>query len=54
MTHQFLPVFATVLGNEPEGQVNEETREELVQLVKFLASKEPAVVAAYETLAKLV
>lgn len=42
------------MGPEPKDQINDETREKLMQLVKFLAGKQPQEVRKYEALAALV
>lgn len=54
LTPQLLPVIAEVMAPEPENQINDETREKLTQLVKFLAGKQPQEVRKYEGLAALV
>jgi hypothetical protein len=52
MTQQFLPIFAQVLT--AEDQLNDETRAELVELIKFLHSKEPALIQNFPALAQFV
>lgn len=54
LTPQILPVLAEVMAPEPEGQIKDETREQITQLVKFLATKQPQEVRKYECLAALV
>lgn len=49
LTPQILPVVAEVMA-PPTTQLKDETREKLVQLVKFVNSKQPAAIAKYETL----
>ncbi|KAL8925309.1 MAG: hypothetical protein Q9208_003599 [Pyrenodesmia sp. 3 TL-2023] len=46
LTPQLLPVLEKVLG-EPENQLNDETREQVVQMVKFIHGKEPQMVGKY-------
>jgi hypothetical protein len=52
MTQQFLPIFAQVLTAEEE--LNDETRVELVELIKFLYSKEPALIQNFPVLLQFV
>jgi len=54
LTPQILPVVAEVMAPEPEGQIKDETREKLTQLVKFVATKQPLEVRKYEGLAVLI
>ncbi|KAG8532910.1 uncharacterized protein KY384_002788 [Bacidia gigantensis] len=54
LTPQLLPILAEVLAPEPENQLKDETREKIVQLVKFVAGKHPGEVRKYEGLAALV
>lgn len=42
------------MAPEPEDQLKDVTREKLVQLVKYVASKQPAEVRKYDGLAGLV
>ena len=54
LTPQLLPILAEVLAPEPEAQLKDETRQKIVQLVKFVAGKHPGEVRKYEGLAALV
>ncbi|KAK4696975.1 importin-4, partial [Lecanoromycetidae sp. Uapishka_2] len=54
LTPQILPILAEVIAPEPEGQLKDETREKITQLVKFVATKQPQEVRKYEGLAALV
>ena len=54
LTSTLLPVLAETMAPEPPGQLKDATREKLTELVKFLASKQPAEVRKYEGLAALV
>jgi hypothetical protein len=49
LTPKLIPVFATVLG-EPTEQLDLETRHKLIQTVKFIHSKNPALINGNETL----
>ena len=49
LTPQFLPVLAHVLS-PPKEQLKDKTRVQLVQLVKFVASKQPEMVREYDVL----
>ena len=53
LTPQVVPILAKVLG-EPEEQLDEETREEVVGLVKFIHSKQAGLIAGHEVLEGLV
>jgi len=53
MTQQFIPIFDKVLAPEPEDQLNDETRGELIELIKFLGSKEPGLIQNYPGLVQL-
>lgn len=57
LTPRLLPVLAEVLAPEPKDQLpNEETREKIVQLVRYIAGKGPQgrqEVLKYENLAAL-
>jgi len=52
MTQQFVPIFAQVLG-PPEEQLDAGTRTEMIELVKFLASKEPGLIQSFPNLVQL-
>ena len=54
LTPTLLPVLAEAMASKPAGQLKDETREKLTELVKFLATKQPAEVRKYEQLAALV
>ena len=54
LTPTLLPILAEVMAPEPPGQLKDATRKKLTELVKFLASKQPAEVRKYEGLAALV
>jgi len=49
LTQQLLPVFATVLG-DPAEQLEDETRQKVIATVKFIASKNAALVNRNEVL----
>ncbi|KAI4211521.1 MAG: hypothetical protein LQ351_005697 [Letrouitia transgressa] len=49
LTERLLPAMAAVLG-PPEEQLGEETREKIVELVRFLRSKQPRVVDEFAVL----
>ena len=49
-TRALVPVLGKVLGKKPEGQLKEETRNEVVELVKYIAGKEPRLVEGQEGL----
>lgn len=53
MTQQFVPIFDKVLAPEPKNQLNDSTRAELVELIKFLGSKEPGLIQNYPQLVQL-
>ena len=53
LTPKILPILAEVMAPQPEGQLEDETRAQLVELVKFLAQKQPNEVRKYEGLAAL-
>lgn len=46
LTPQLLPILEKVLG-EPENQLNDETREQVVEMVKFIHGKQPQMVGKY-------
>ncbi len=50
LTPQLLPILAQVLS-PPEEQLKEPTRLQIIQLVKFVASKHPELVRKYDVLA---
>lgn len=52
LTPQLVPVFAQVLG-PPEDQLKDETREQLIELVRFVHSKRPELVERHEGLMAL-
>lgn len=54
MTPRLLPVLVEVLAPEPANQLKDETRNNICQLVKFVASKNAAEVRKYPSLAALV
>ncbi|CAD6582965.1 MAG: hypothetical protein ASARMPREDX12_001133 [Alectoria sarmentosa] len=54
LTPTLLPILAEVMAPKPSGQLKDATREALTELVKFLATKQPAEVRKYEGLAALV
>ncbi len=54
LTPTLLPILAEVMAPKPSGQLKDDTREKLTELVKFLATKQPAEVRKYEGLAALV
>ncbi|KAL6714314.1 hypothetical protein ACLMJK_007737 [Lecanora helva] len=55
LTPRILPIIAEVMASRPdEKQIDEDTREKLIQLVKFIAGKNPGEVRKYEGLAALV
>lgn len=54
LTPSLLPILAEVMAPIPPGQLKDETRENLTELVQFLATKQPAEVRKYEGLAALV
>lgn len=49
LTQQLLPVFATVLG-DPAEQLEDETRQKVIATVKFIASKNAALINGNEVL----
>jgi hypothetical protein len=49
LTQQLIPVFATVLS-EPKEQLDDETRQKVIATVKFIASKNAALVNGNEAL----
>lgn len=53
-TPTLLPILAEAMAPKPSGQLKDATREKLTELVKFLASNQPAEVRKYEGLAALV
>jgi len=53
LTPQLVPVLAHVLG-EPEDQVSDGMKEKLVELVKYLHSKQSSIVEGHPTLQALV
>ena len=57
LTPRLLPILAEVLADEPEDQLpNDETKDKIIQLVKYVASKGQqgkAEVMKYEVLAAL-
>ena len=54
LTPSLLPILAEVMAPTPPGQLTDATRENLTELVQFLATKQPAEVRKYEGLAALV
>lgn len=44
MTPQVVPILAHVLADGPAKQVVDETRAELIELVKYIRSKQPGLV----------
>ena len=54
LTPSLLPILAEVMAPVPPGQLKDATRENLTELVQFLATKQPAEVRKYEGLAALV
>ena len=54
LTPTLLPILAEAMAPTPAGQLKDATREKLTELVKFLATKQPAEVRKYEGLAALV
>jgi len=46
--------LAEVTAPEPKDQLKDETRAKIVQLVKFVATKQPGEVGKYEGLAAMV
>ena len=48
-TPQVVPILAQVMG-PPEGQLSESTRAELVELVTFLHTKQPALIQEHAIL----
>ena len=53
-TPKLMAVLEEVVAEEPEGQITEETRGKIEQLVRFVAGKQPGEVRRYEGLAKMV
>ena len=53
LTSKILPVLAHVL-DPPADQVTDTTREQLVQLVKFLHGRQPTLIRSHESLWSLV
>lgn len=53
-TSSLLPILAEVMAPVPPGQLKDATRDNLTELVQFLATKQPAEVRKYEGLAALV
>ena len=53
LTPTLLPILAEAMAPDPPGQLKDATRETLTELVKFLATKQPAEVRKYEGLAAL-
>lgn len=54
LTPTLLPILVEVMAPKPSGQLKDATREQLTELVKFLATKQPAEVRKYQGLAALV
>lgn len=54
LTPTLLPILAEAMAPTPAGQLDDATRVKLTELVKFLATKQPAEVRRYEGLAALV
>lgn len=54
LTPSLLPILAEVMAPVPAGQLKDTTRDNLTELVQFLATKQPAEVRKYEGLAALV
>lgn len=54
LTPTLLPILAEAMAPTPAGQLKDATREKLTELVKFLATKQPAEVRKYEGLAAFV
>ncbi|KAM3079655.1 hypothetical protein ACMFMG_006068 [Clarireedia jacksonii] len=52
LTPKLIPVFAAVLG-EPEGQLEVETREKVIGIVKFIASSHPELLDGFDGLKAL-
>lgn len=52
LTAQLAPVFAQVLS-PPEEQLKPETRGQLVELIKFIHSKDTSVLAGYPNLVQI-
>lgn len=52
LTQQLVPVFAAVLG-EPKEQLDDETRGKLVETVKYIAKRQPALIQGHAVLAAL-
>ena len=52
LTSKIVPALEEVLG-EPEDQLNDDTREELHQLVQYLHSKQPAIIQQHPGLAQV-
>ncbi len=46
LTPQLLPILEKVLG-PPENQLNDETREQVLEMVKFVHGKQPRMVGKY-------
>lgn len=53
LTPKVVPILAQVMG-PPVDQLKEETREQLIQLIRFLHEKQPALVRAHESLRAVV
>lgn len=53
LTPQLLPILEQVLG-EPEEQLNEKTREQVLEMVRFIHGKQPVMVRKYPGLAAAV
>ena len=53
-TGRLMAVLAEVVAEEPEGQIGEETRGKIEQLVRYVAGKQPGEVRKYEGLAAMV
>lgn len=53
LTPQLLPILEQVLG-EPEDQLNEKTRGQVVEMVRFIHGKQPLMVQKYPGLAAVV
>ncbi|TGZ78217.1 putative importin beta-4 subunit [Ascodesmis nigricans] len=50
ITQRLIPVFSVVLGNEPEGQLEPQTREKVIKLVQWVGQKEPSLLQGFPNL----
>lgn len=53
LTPQLLPILEKVLA-PPEAQLNDSTREQIVEMVKFIHTKQPQMVGKYPGLVAVV